>query len=214
MFDGNSAVQRGDSVTLTGTVDEYFEQTQLGFVSNVTVVSQFNDVPATLISTASVANEEYEYVLCKLVNGACGSLPTGATYNEWDINDGSGVTSVDDFLFFYTPTVGTAYNVTGIVSYSFSEWKIFPRDGNDVSVYTSIEENNSILTNVYPNPTANGNVTVEVSENTSLVVLDLLGNVVLSNSLLSGLNTVNVSNLAAGNYILKVGTSVQQLMVK
>lgn len=214
VYDNTNIVQRGDSITLTGTVEEYYESTQLGFVSNVTIVNQFNDVPATLISTAGVANEMYESVLCKVVNATCGSLPSGANYNEWDANDGSGVTSVDDFLFLYTPSVGTSYNITGVVAYAFSAWKMYPRDANDVSVYSSIEENAGVLTNVYPNPSVNGIVTVEVSEATDLVVMDLLGNVVLSQSLLNTVNTVDVSNLAAGNYVLKVGSSVQQLMIK
>lgn len=214
VYDPSNIVERGDSITLTATVEEYYESTQLGFTSNVTIVSQFNDVPATLISTSAVANEMYESVLCKVLNATCGSLPSGANYNEWDANDGSGVTSVDDFLYLYTPVVGTSYNVTGIVAYSFSAWKMFPRDANDVAIYSSVKENNSVLTNVYPNPSVNGIVTVEVSESSELVVMDLLGNVVLSQSLLNKVNTIDVSNLAAGNYVLKVGSSVQQLMVK
>lgn len=212
VFDANNAVQIGDSVTLTGTVDEYFEATQIGFVSNVVVVNQFNDVPVTLISTAGAANEMYEGVLCRVVNANCTALPNN--FGEWTVNDGSGAFLVGDFLFPYIPTIGTAYNVTGVVTYAFSEWKIYPRNGNDISVFSSVKENNAVLTNVYPNPTIDGNVTVEVSENTSLAVLDLLGNIVISNNLNTGLNIINVSELAAGNYILKVGASVQQLLVK
>lgn len=215
VFDGVNTVAKGDSITLTGTVDEYYNATQLGYISNVTVVSQYNDVPVTLLSTAGVASEMYESVLCQVINANCTALPDN--YGEWTVNDGSAALLIGDFLFPYTPSIGTAYNVTGIATYAFSAWKIYPRDGNDISEYTtpvSISENNSVLTNIYPNPTTSGIVNIEVTENTELVVIDLLGNVVLSKSLNNTLNTVDVSTLAAGNYILKVGTSVQQLMVK
>ncbi len=216
VFDGNNTVVKGDSVIVTGTVDEFFASTQIGFVTNLSIVSNFNDVPVTLLSTAGVAQEEYESVLCQVVNANCTALPNN--FDEWKVDDGSGEVFVADFLFLYSPTLGTAYNVTGVVAFAFSEWKLYPRDGNDVTVYNgqpvSINENNEVLTAVYPNPVANGNVTIEVTENTSLVVLDLLGNVVLTNALVSGVNTINVADLAAGNYIVKVGTSVQQLMVK
>jgi len=218
VFDTINSVQRGDSITLTAVVDEYYDATQLKGVTAFNIVSNFNDVPATLITTNAVANEMYESVLVKVENATCNTLPSSATYGEWTINDGSGDINVDDYLFSYTPTLGTAYNVTGVVGYAYSNFKMYPRDANDISVYsstpTAINENNNTLLNVYPNPVANGLVTITVTENTNLVVFDLLGNVVLSTPLNNVTNTIDVSTLSAGNYILKVGNSASKLIIQ
>lgn len=210
VYDPSNTVSRGDSVTVTGTVDEYQEVTQISNVTSAVVVSSLNDVAPTLIATYPTSYEEYESVLVKVINANCTAATD--TYGNFQADDGSGYVKVNDALFAYTPSVGTAYNITGIMQY-YLYFKLAPRDANDISVYTSLKENNAILTNVYPNPTS-GIVNIEVTENTELVVLDLLGNIVISQSLTSTLNTVDVSMLAAGNYILKVGSSVQQLIVK
>jgi hypothetical protein len=218
VYDPSSTCSRGDSLTITGKVSERKgiatddeTQTQISDISSTVVVSSANDVPATLIATYPASYEEYESVLVRFVNANC---TAGVDqYGNFRVDDGSGYGEVSDNLYAYSPSVGTSYNITGVVQY-FLYFTVAPRDANDISVYTSITENNAVLSNVYPNPSVNGNVTIEVKENTSLVVLDLLGNVVVSNSLNTGLNSIDVSSLAAGNYILKVGSSVQQLMVK
>lgn len=210
VYNPSSTCSRGDSVTVTGTVDEYQEVTQISNVTNTVIGSSLNDVAPTLIATYPTSYEEYESVLVKVVNANCTAGTD--TYGNFQADDGSGYVKVTDALFAYTPSVGTAYNIAGIMQY-YLYFKLAPRDANDVSVYTSVKENNAVLTNVYPNP-SNGIVNIEVTENTELVVLDLLGNVVISRPLMNTLNTVDVSSLAAGNYILKVGSSVQQLMVK
>ncbi|MCT4581192.1 MAG: choice-of-anchor J domain-containing protein [Flavobacteriales bacterium] len=213
VYDQTNVPAIGDSVTFKAVVDEYYGYTQLKGIVDFTIVNQFNSVPATIVSTANAGTEMYESVLCQVVNATCETAPN--QFKEWDVNDGSGTIIAHDRFFEYPSVViGTAYNITGVINYSYQKWSINPRDANDVSVYSSVEENTGVLTSVYPNPTANGYVTVEVSEATELVVMDLLGNVVLSQPLLNTVNTVDVANLAAGNYILKVGTSVQQLMVK
>ncbi len=211
VYNPSSTCVRGDSVTVTGTVNEYQEVTQISNVTNTVIGSSLNDVSPTLIATYPSSYEEYESVLVRVLNANC--TATTDNFGNFQADDGSGYVKVTDALFAYTPSLGTAYNITGIMQY-YLYFKLAPRDANDISVYTSVKENNAVLTNVYPNPTVNGNVTIEVKENTSLVVLDLLGNVVVFNPLTSGLNSIDVSSLAAGNYILKVGSSVQQLMVK
>lgn len=211
IYNPSSTCSRGDSVTVTGTVDEYQEVTQISNVTNTVIGSSLNDVAPTLIATYPTSFEEYESVLVKVVNANC-TVATDS-YGNFQVDDGSGYVKVTDALFAYTPSVGTAYNITGILQY-YLYFKLAPRDANDISAYTSVKENSSVLTNVYPNPIVNGYVTVEISESTDLVVMDLLGNVVLSQPLFNTVNTIDVSNLAAGNYMLKVGTNVQQLMVK
>ncbi len=211
VYDPANTVSRGDSVTVTGTVDEYQGVTQISNVTSTIVVNSFNDVSPTLIATYPTSYEEYESVLVKVVNANCTEVSDG--FGNFKVDDGSGYVKVTDALFPYTPSMGTSYNITGVMQY-YLYFKLAPRDANDISVYTSIKENNAVLTNVYPNPTSNGMVTVEVKEASDLVITDILGNVVLTKMLVNNRNTINVSNLAAGNYILRVGSSVQQLIVK
>ena len=215
VYDPSNTVSKGDSLTITGEVTEHNEVTQISNVSNTTVVNSQNSVSPTLIATYPTSYEEYESVLVKVVNANCTEGTDG--FGNFKVDDGSGYVKVTDDLFAYTPIVGTAYDITGVMAY-YLYFKLAPRDANDVSVHSttpvSILENNAVLTNVYPNPTTNGMVTIEVKEASDLVITDILGNVVLTSSLTNNTNTINVSNLAAGNYILRVGTSVQQLIVK
>ncbi len=213
VFDTINTVQRGDSLTMTAVVDEYYNATQLKSVTNFTIVSNYNDVPSTLVSTSDAGTEMYESVLIKVSNAVCNTLPSGATFGDWIISDGSGDINVDKRLFQYAPSLGTSYDVTGIVGYTYSTWEMYPRDGNDIAVHTSIQENNAVLTNVYPNPT-NGFVTIELKEAADVVITNLMGSVVYSAQLNNTTNRIDLSNLAAGNYILRVGTSAQQLIVK
>ncbi len=216
VFDGNHTIQRGDSLMVIGTVAEYYNSTQLGYVDSVVVVSSYNDVSPVVITTADVASEMYENVLCQVQNATCSQLPNTANHNEWTINDGSGDTHVDDFLFSYTPAIGTAYNVTGIVAYAFGNFKMYPRDANDITLASSstgIEENNSIF-KIYPNPVGSGVLTIVLDNNASLSIVNMLGSVVLSQPIYAGNNTINVAHLPAGNYIVRINEKTSMLVVK
>lgn len=209
-----NSINRGDSITITAIVDEYYNCTELKGVTSFSLVSQYNDVAPTTVSTANVGAEQYESVLIKVINATCNTLPSGATFGDWIINDGSGDINVDKRLYQYQPNLNQSYNVTGIVGYAFSTWQIYPRDANDIQLYVSINKNNNILTSVYPNPSINGVITVEVSKDVDLIILDLLGNVVMSKRLNNNINKIDVSNLASGNYIVKVGLETNMIMVK
>lgn len=121
---------RGDSVTVTGTVTEYNSLTEISPVTNVTVLNSGNTIAAaTVLTTANVGVEMYEGVLAT-TTGVCTNADAG--YGMWEITDGSGPILIDDPMFAYTPVVGNSYTVTGLVDYSFTEWKILPRDAADV----------------------------------------------------------------------------------
>src|SRR5690606_12740221 len=89
VYDQTNTVTRGDSVEITGVVDEFYDATQIENLSSFTLVSSGNSEPApSIISTVDIADEQYEFVLVKIENGLC----TGTQGNGiWDVNDGSGV---------------------------------------------------------------------------------------------------------------------------
>lgn len=68
---------------------------------------------------------------------------------------------------------------------------------------TGIEDQEPITITMYPNPN-NGRLTVDGTENASLVVYDLSGKVVLQQSHLIGSQVLNLSSLADGTYFVKI----------
>lgn len=131
-------VARGDSVTVTGLVDEYYDFTELqADNANVTVLASNVALPAPLIvATGDFPQEAYEGVLVRLTDATCTNPDLG--YGEWEVDDGSGPCRVDDHFYPFTATQGEVYDVTGIGWYSFSNYKLEPRDADDVQVATAI----------------------------------------------------------------------------
>ncbi|MEA1874712.1 MAG: T9SS type A sorting domain-containing protein [Bacteroidota bacterium] len=119
----------GDSVVVTGTVAEYYDATQIGTVTEMTVANSGNTPQVATITTAEANDESFESVLVQVEGLNSGPVDS---YGQWPVNDGSGNILIDDELFSYTPIEGNDYLVTGIATYSYSEWKIWPRDAADV----------------------------------------------------------------------------------
>jgi len=59
----------------------------------------------------------------------------------------------------------------------------------------------SINSSVYPNPSANGDVTIRVEKNSALIIYNLQGQEVSRNILNAGKNSFNLSHLKSGTYI-------------
>jgi len=196
----------GDNVTLTAEVDEFNNLTEL---KNVTVFNTngTGTVPApTVLSSMAVNDEQYEGVLVR-VNGAdCTVDTTGSGIGEWTINDGSGALIVDDKLHAYGPTQGLSYNVTGVVDYAFSNFKLLPRDGNDIQVATSIEEIENVSISVYPNPVKNF-ISFELStSNYTVQMFDITGKTITRAVSTSNKLNMETSNLNNGVYFYSIYT--------
>ena len=125
-------VAQGDNVTVVAEVQEYYNLTELGNGASLTINSSGNALPnATVLSTNAVNDEQYEAVLVKVENAECTLV--GA---EWEVNDGSGIVVIDDEIYPFTPNLGTFYNVTGPVYYSYSKYRICPREAADIEDLT------------------------------------------------------------------------------
>lgn len=133
VYDNNFEPAVGDLVSLTAEVVEYNGLTELSDVTEFNVLSSGNPLPAPVSLTTAEANaEDYEGVLIMVADAECTAEPNN--YNEWYVNDGSGELQVDDNLFFFDPTLGSTYNITGIGHYAFSEFEIIPRNAEDITV--------------------------------------------------------------------------------
>ena len=158
VYDTENLTQIGDSVTFSATVDEFYDVTELKNPVNFNIISSGNTVLTTEVSTQDVNTEEYEGVLLQLTNAECQSAPDN--YNEWPANDNSGAATIDDRIYFYEPTLGTSYDITGVSHYSFGSFMLYPRMASDVVVHTvGITDVESMQIAIYPNP-SEGAVTI------------------------------------------------------
>ena len=128
----------GDLVSLTGTVNEFYELTQLVDIS-VGVVHASSDDDLVILPSEILAGdigESYEGCLIEF-SGAMVSEEANQ-YGEWnfttiDINGGGTVICDDKWDYFYFPTIDQELSlVAGVLDYSFSAYKLQPRLAKDV----------------------------------------------------------------------------------
>lgn len=214
VFDSSNQPEVGDEITVTGTVAEYFTLTELTFVTGYEVLSSGNALPDAFVGTAAQVNgEEYEGVLVQVLGATCVNTDSG--YGQWIANDGSADLIVDDIFFDVNPTANLMYNIRGVMTYSFEEAKIEPRDEDDVEVVTSVEENNVIEVQLFPNPvTDNLKITFDQSvKMMELSIYSIEGKLVHNSTLTGEENIIDVSSLPKGQYTVHLkGESTEQSM--
>ncbi len=150
VYDNVNAPTRGDLVQVTGTVAEFNNLTELTAITAYTLVSSGNTLPAAqTLSTANVPQEQWEGVLIRVETLTVTNHDLG--FGEWAVNDGSGDLRVDDKgSYTYTPVTGDPlHSVTGLVDYSFGNFKIQPRDDADITPQASL-----VINEIHADPAA------------------------------------------------------------
>ncbi|MGC9358647.1 MAG: metallophosphoesterase, partial [Anaerolineae bacterium] len=143
-------VAEGDHVWVLGTIDEYFNMTQMSINSAphaLVVASSNNTLPTPeVISTTDFATtspstaEQWESVLIEFQNATVTDDNLG--FGEWYFDDGSGDARADDYGSYgtplnYTPTNGDVYDfLRGIGWYSYGDYKVVPRYEADIQLST------------------------------------------------------------------------------
>jgi len=136
--------QVGDSAFVTGTVTEYFNLTEITDVTEYSLINSGNPLPAPImLPTGDVAAEQWEGVLIS-VQGFVDNPDLG--FGEWSLDDGSGPARVDDLFYAFVPDSGSEYMVTGPLTYTFSNFKIEPRNEDDVELIIIFPEPEDLLT--------------------------------------------------------------------
>jgi len=158
-------VRNGDSIFVTGTVQEEFEVTRIGNVEQaVSIVSSGNPVPEpVLLETGdfdpNVGNgdpgaEPYEGMLVRFEDVTVTDIyPVWSDPTEYHIDDGSGPIltrqdgknsysnvpedSTSGKTILYRGT--TISSITGVIHYSFNRYKLTPRTDADFGIVTSVE---------------------------------------------------------------------------
>lgn len=207
-------LNRGDEVEIVVKVSEYYEKTELTDMVSLNVLSTGNDIPAaTVLATGDVADEQYEGVLITVENAVCTDTTIG--YGEFLVTDGSGTCRIDDKLWSLwldmTPTPDSIYNVTGVVDYSFDNYKLLPRDAEDLilSSSASVNDNENINLEIYPNPVTNGILNISTEEMIdNVIVFNMIGQKVFVKGEVREFNSqINLDNLDKGVYILQINTT-------
>ena len=217
-IDNGNAVEVGDEIELIAEVSEFFNLTELSNIQSITLLASAQPLPAPLVvGTGEVAAEALESVLVRVVDATCTEAPGGANFGIWSVNDGSGAVGIGKEMYTTTPDaiLGQIYDVTGVVSYGFEEYRIQPRGASDVALVTSIDELANTSITMYPNP-ASDNLTLEldqVSGRTEYVISDLNGRIVANGVLSSDRTMIAVSDIANGSYVitLRNNASVRNL---
>jgi len=131
----------GDSVSVTGVVQEYYDLTEItnpSCVSHGLAAVMPDPLPVT--SWDITSQESLEGVLVQLRDVTVISGLNGD--GEWQVDDGSGPCWVDDLgTYSYIPQVGqTISELAGVVYYGSGAFKLEPRNDLDIVVgYPRVE---------------------------------------------------------------------------
>ncbi len=205
VYDSGAAVAVGDEITVTGTVDEYNNLTELKDITSTTIISSGNVLFDPIVIIIGDYGEAYESVLVKVENVTCSDPDLG--YGEWEITDGTNSGRVDDMWYAYTPVQDEKFtSIAGVMNYNYGNFKLEPRDASDiVSVPTRISSVDDAGLVVGPNPVGSE---IRISANTSIAdvqVINLVGEVMDVETVgAAGMVNVATDGLANGLYLVKV----------
>ncbi len=135
VYDGSQPAV-GDSVEIVGEVTMYYGLVEIANLSKMVILNSGNGLPEAIalatgdINTGGKKARMYQSVFVK-VTGKVDNLPD--QYKEWSLNDGSGSINVDDLFYEFTPNLGQNYTVQGPLYYSYSNYKIEPREAGDIT---------------------------------------------------------------------------------
>ncbi|MGB0869962.1 MAG: endonuclease [Flavobacteriales bacterium] len=173
----------GDSVIVTGKVKEYYNMTEIVNVSGLHTISTGLQLPDFTVVTANdISNsnpttaEDYESMLIKVFNAGCTDDDLG--FGMWEITDATGSCNIHNSATYnYNPTVGTAYNVSGVLNFNFDEFKVELRFSEDVEAGTD----NVAPTIEDASSSVNGFVTVIFSEDITTATIEDISNYSINN---------------------------------
>ena len=147
IYSGGALPSMGDSVIVSGEISEFCWNgspcdcsscggagvTEFYQPEDIYIISSNNPLPEPiLVPSGEALSEQYEGVLVRMENVECTSMPGG--FGVWQVDDGSGTCGIHNTPdgYEHNPTIGDVYNITGIVTSTFNEWKVDLRMESDV----------------------------------------------------------------------------------
>lgn len=133
VYSANDSLVVGNQISITAFVGEYSGATQLSDVNSITILSsEFTNLP-TSISAAMLNTEAYEGVLVTIDTLKC--ITEVNNYGEAEFAGTTDTIISDDMFLDFSPTIGSYYSITGVVSHSYGNYKINPRWESDIVAY-------------------------------------------------------------------------------
>ncbi|MDP6169726.1 MAG: c-type cytochrome domain-containing protein [Candidatus Marinimicrobia bacterium] len=122
----------GDEVTLTGTVEEYYNLTELASVTSGIVHGESEEELTPSFISISEIGEAYEGCLIAVEDVVVTNPDLG--YGEWEFGDGELTARCDDkWNYFYYPVEGHQLaDIEGVLDYNYDNYKLQPRLARDV----------------------------------------------------------------------------------
>jgi len=201
VFDNTHTPALGDSITLVGTVSEYYTYTELKTIGSLITNATGKPVPAPLLlTTTTVKSEQYEGMLVNLNNAKC---TQNSAAGWWKVLQATDTCEIGKLMFpFPTAVVGTNYDVTGCVNYTFNQFTVEPRDVNDIQVHVGINESAEQTFSIYPNPvSANLNIN-NIEGIDQVTVSNMLGETIMTQKVSGNTSSLNVAKLQSGIYFV------------
>lgn len=207
----STGLAAGDSVSVRGIVSE---STATGFegttvLTTLLVLANVHGTPlppASAVPTVSTGAEAYEGVLLHVAGAVCTDADVG---RGWAADDGSGACVVGHLGSPEATTLGTVYDVTGIVRDSSDPYLVEPRDASDV-VWIADPAPPSVTHVAAPDP---AHVVVTFSEDVEPVSAGTAGNYGIAGLTVAAavrdasdfaVVTLSVSAMTEGPYVLSV----------
>ena len=177
-----------------------------------TVVSSTNPTVPQIVGIAAfnAAPDDYESELIKIVTVTfplADGTAVFATGTNYDFTDGTD-TSIMRTAFYGADYIGELIpsgpmSLVGIAGEYNGTSQIYVRNLADITV-ASLENNTIAGFTMYPNPVNNGILNITTSQNLdkNIQIFNILGKQVLTTTITN--TTVNVSNLNAGIYLIRI----------
>ena len=202
IYDNTNLPNVGDEIVIEGEVSEYYDLTELSNITYYETVSTGNNLPAAVeLGTGFIgeSGEPYEGCLVKVSNAACTNADLG--FGDGYFDDGSGDCMIDDMLYIPDPAwiLGEYYTVTGVLTYSYEQYKIEPRSAADVSIGMAVGSIEVSVINIYPNPTVDA-LNFRLNSDAKAYVYDTNGRLVFTQEVAFGEVSLDVSGLRLGTY--------------
>ena len=122
------------------------------------------------------------------------------------MNDGSGTCVIDNLKYQYSPVLNTMYTVTGVVYYTYNNYKVEPRDINDISPVLTTEitpinqkEPLTVYLDADHSKLSLLNMPNDVSD---ISIMDLNAKIIMKST--NRQESINISNLSKGIYIVRI----------
>jgi len=196
----------GDLVTVTGLVSEYNNLTEISLLGAISRTSAGNTLPtADTVTVVNSTSESLEGVLVTLLDLPCLDTTGYAKYGDWTILNGTDTTNISGFFYKYvTPAKGTNYNVTGIVYYTGGKFYVEPRNANDVSIITGINEIGQNNVSIYPNPVASILNVANMNGIETIRISNILGETIKNIKVSGTQEAINMTDLSKGIYFVSL----------